>query len=112
MPKKITVRPNEEGTIVITATYKDHAGSSVTPQTMVWKLTDVDGNVVNSRSAVTIAVPTAADKVVLSGDDLPTSGSDRDLILTLEGTYNHSDGAGLKLKESVRFTVNNMVVVT
>jgi len=112
MPKKITVRPNEEGMLAIIATYKDHEGSAVTPVTMAWTLSDVNGTTVNSRSAVAIAVPTAADTIVLNGDDLPTSGSDRELICTFQGTYNHADGNGLKLKESVRFWVENLVVVT
>jgi len=111
MPKRITIRPNEQGMLALTATYKDHAGTAVVPATMNWTLTDVNGTVINSRSSVAIASPTSSDTIALSGSDLPTSGSDRELICTFEGTYNHALGSALPRKESVIFWVADLVEV-
>ena len=110
--KTITVRPNEEGMLAITVAYKDHAGTAVTPATMAWKLTDVNGSVVNSRSSVAVGSLAATNTIVLNGDDLPTNGSDRPLLCTFQGTYNHAIGSALNIKESVRFWVDNLVVVS
>jgi len=112
MPKTITIRPNEKGLLALTATYKDHTGTAVTPATMTWTLTDVNGSVINSRSAVAIASISTSNTIALSGSDLATSGSNRDLICTFQGTYNHALGSALTMKESVRFTVENLVQVT
>jgi len=112
MGKTLSVRANEEGTIVITVAVTDAAGSAVTPDTALWSLTDLDGAAINSRTAVAIAVPAASDDIVLSGDDLPTSGSDRELLLLYYGTYTSTEGAGLPFKEQVRFWVNDLKAVT
>ena len=112
MGKILSVRANEEGTIVITAAYTDAAGASVVPDTANWSLTDLDGTAVNSRTAVSIVTPAATNDIVLSGDDLPTSGSDRELLLLVYGTYTSTEGAGKPFREQVRFWVNDLKAIT
>ncbi len=111
--KTITVRPNEQGMLAVTVAYKDHAGTAVIPATMAWKLTSVNGtSVINSRSSVSVASLSTTNTVVLNGSDLPTNGSDRPLLLTFQGTYNHAIGSALNIKESVRFWVDDLKVVS
>ena len=77
----------------------------VTPQSATWTLTDAAGNVVNSRSAVSIT-PASTIVVVLSGNDLSiTAGDDGRRALLLEWVYDSSLGRDLPGKEVVYFTI-------
>ena len=112
MGKMLSVRANEEGTIVITAAVTDAAGAAVAPTTMLYTLTDLDGTVINSVEDENIGTPEASEDIVLSGDDLPTDGSDRELLLLVYGTYTSTEGAGLPFNEQVRFWVNDLKAVS
>ncbi len=113
MPAIISAAAREGSTFVITCAFKDETGTAVSPTTMTWTLTDTNNNVINSREDVAISSPTSSENIVLGGSDLPilTGGSDRILILTLEGTYTSANGSGLALKEQVRFTVKDLAAV-
>ncbi len=105
MRKMLEVRANEEGTIVITATVTDASGTLVNPDTMFYTLTDLDGTVINTVEDTEIVGATSSEDIVLSGNDLLTSGSDRRLILLTYGTYTSTEGAGLPFNEEVGFWV-------
>jgi hypothetical protein len=111
MPSVISAAAREGSTYVITCAFKDETGTAVSPTTMSWSLTDTDGVVINSRTDVAISSPSASENIVLGGSDLPIIDGDRILILTLEGTYTSANGAGLALKEQVRFTVKDLTAV-
>lgn len=73
---------NEEGHYTITVS------CSFTPNTFKWGLRDEDGNVINSRSSVAIAVPSTSNLIELDGDDLAISNPKKPLrYVTVYGTY-------------------------
>lgn len=107
---KLTIEAVEQSTYVITATFTDETGAAVTPNVLTWTLTDRNGTVINSRSAVSIT-PGASVQIVLSGDDLDFSGADALRLLTVEGTYNSSLGNNLPLKEEAEFVIRGLAAV-
>ena len=112
MPTTLTTHAVERSTFVVTASFTDENGEPVTPTTLQWTLTDLEGNVINNRSQVSIT-PSSTVDIVLSGDDLALQGDSPEMrVLTIEGTYNSTLGTGLPLKESVKFIVDNLVAVS
>lgn len=114
MPTVLTTKANERGSYLITVTFKDHNNVSVTPNAgLTWTLTDANGTVVNSRSAVAVS-SAATVKILLTGLDLAVGdgllGTERHLLL--EGTYNSDEGNNLPLKEQINFTINNLTKLT
>lgn len=110
----VTNNPLEEATFAVTfGPFTDETGASVTPQSATWTLTDNAGNVVNSRSAVSIT-PASTIVVLLSGDDLAllTTYSGQQRALLLEWVYDSSLGSDLPGKEVVYFTITPLAGVT
>lgn len=111
----MTVLPTvaaEEGTYVISLTFKDEDGTALTPTTLTWTLTDEDGTVVNSRSGVAASVA-ATINIVLSGDDLALSDAKkRRRCVSVSGTYTSTYGAALPLKDEIWFTIRDLLKVT
>jgi hypothetical protein len=104
----------EEGVYAITRTFVDQVGTAFTPNAgLNWTLTDTAGNVVNSRSAVSIT-PGTSVTVVLSGDDLAllTTYAGRRRVLIIEGTYSGSLGTNLPFKFEAKFDIQDLVKVT
>jgi hypothetical protein len=113
MPIQATVDAVEKSTYVVNFSFLDENNNPTTPVSVVWSLTDMQGNVINSRSKV-FTPPYQTVTVVLSGNDLEIlSGNDLgQRALTVEATYNSTLGAGLYLKEELDFKVVNLVEVT
>lgn len=95
--------------------WTDAIGQTVTPDSLTWTLSTVDGSIINSREEVA-ATPAAEVVIVLSGDDLafqvgesPTSKQWR--IVTIEGEYDSSIGSGLALRDEYRFLLCPLVAV-
>lgn len=112
MPTELQLHATERSTIAIRVTITDEAGASLTPTTLKWTLTDANGAVVNSRSAV-IVTPAATVVIVLTDADLSLaalSGTTRYLLI--EGTYTSSLGTGLALRDQLTFTIDDLVKVT
>lgn len=102
----------EEGTYIIEVGFTDEEGDSVVPDNgLTWTLTDVDGNVINSRSNVAIA-SAATINIVLSGNDLAISNNGRKRVVTIQGAYDSDLGSNLPLKAEVRFTIADLLMVT
>lgn len=101
----------EKSTYVITIEFTDESGDPVTPNTVTWTLSDVYGAIINSREDVTLT-PTATGTIVLSGDDLVVTNYSVERVLTVAGTYDSTYGSDLPFKDSVRFDLDNLVVVT
>ena len=113
MPTNLTTRAQEESSYTITAAFTDEDGSAVTPSSVTWTLTDTYGNVINSRSGVSVTPGTSVD-ITLSGDDLAISesGDFINRILTVEAVYDSSYGTDLPLKDSATFQIDNLKAVT
>lgn len=109
----LTKRATEQSTYVITLSYLDSAGSAVTPDSVTWTLTDLDGTVINSREDVAIGSPSTTNDIVLSGDDLQIGTNDNGgRIITIEGVYDSDEGNNLPLKEVAKFYVDALKVVS
>lgn len=103
----------EESTYAITISFTDDTGAAVVPTSATWTLTDAQGTVVNSRSAVTISSLAASKTIVLSANDLSLAGYfGKDRILTVEAVYTSSLGSGLPMKQEVRFTITDLLNVS
>ncbi len=110
MPTTISTKARDKSTFVVTAAFKDAAGAAVSPSAVTWTLMDADGDVVNSRTAVSVAPGTSVD-IVLSGEDLDyADGAVR--VLLIEATYTSTEGADLPLKETVTFTIEDLLGVS
>jgi len=115
MAQKLNTHAEEEGTYVITATFKDEDGNAEDVKTAKWSLTDRDGTVINSRSDVAISTPTSSEDIVLSGNDLALQSGETNLgirILIVEATYDSDLGSDLPLKGEAEFIIDNLVKVT
>jgi len=109
----LTTRAKEESTYIITVAIEDEDGNAVAPSTMYWTLTDADGTVINSRSAVEIAIPESSNDIVLTGDDLAvTESGDAVRELAVWGTYDSDAGVGLSFSDAIRFVVDQIVGIT
>ena len=107
---ELTVQATNEGTYIVTGTYKDEAGDAVTPQTMTWSLTDENGKVINSRDATSIT-PSTSNSVVLSGDDINKDKGGIHRVFIFDGTYNSvTYGNGLVLRGQASFDIGPWVV--
>ncbi len=103
----------EDGTYVITARFTDENSAAVVPSAITWTLLGLDGNVINSRTKVAVAVPATTISVVLSGNDLALTASDSgDRRLLVEATYTSSLGTGLPLKKEYNFSIDNLAGVS
>lgn len=101
----------ENGTIVLDVSFLDEDGIAVIPATIAWTLTDDVGTIINSRHAVSVAVPAAAIHIVITGDDAAIL-SDTDQgkrVVLLEWTYNSTLGAGLAATDEILFSVRDTV---
>ena len=106
----LTVTATESSTYIVNATFTDEEGDPLTPTSLTWTLTDDEGNVINSRSAVVVSSPASSNDIVLSGDDLDPGDSEQaDLIFTTNATYNSSLGSGLPLVAQCKIPVSGLV---
>lgn len=112
MAINLNVSFNEGGSGSIGFTFIDLSGDSVTPNTFVYTLTEMDGTVINSRSLVSVT-PAATTFVVLQGDDLPNPGGIPLKLITISGTYDSLVGGNsfpnLPFNEEYNFNVNELI---
>ena len=105
---ELMARAVEQSTFAITMAFTDSSGTAVIPDSLSWTLVDINGNVMNSREDVVVAVPAASTVITLSGDDLAIPDSSaKERILLCTGTYTSDLGSGLPLKESVKFFIED-----
>ena len=116
MIQTLSDKANEESTYIITCNFVDEDDTAVIPDTLSWTLTDLDGTVINSRSNVSVAVPTASYDIVLYGDDLAMQTGETSQTagrkLTISATYTSDAGTGLPLKDEVIFFIENFTNVS
>jgi hypothetical protein len=106
MPIKLSAA-NEKSSYFVTVSFTDEEGQAVTPDTLIWTLTDSNGNVVNDREDVEIT-PDTSVTIVLSGDDLPHAPYPGSLYLLVEATYTSSLGSDLPLVDEAEIPVTNL----
>jgi hypothetical protein len=111
MPTVLTTSAEEESTYIVNAGFKDENGDDVTPDSITWSLVDVDGNYINSRQDVSIAVPDSDVDIVLSGDDLVIQTGEAGVTkryLVVKATYDSDVGSDLPLNDYAVFPINDL----
>jgi hypothetical protein len=112
----LSVHAVEKSTYIVTATFKDEDEVLVVPNIITWTLTDESGNVIHSRTDVSVAVPLSTINSLLQGLDLAmqtleTAGT-VGRVMTVNATYNSTLGGNRPLKGEVKFFVDNLLKVT
>lgn len=94
-----------------TIAFMDEFGAAVTPTVLHWKLTDMFGNVINSRSQVEVASPGTSLALALAGADLDALGNDVvSRLITVWGTYTSTAfGAGMTFLFQAKFNIQPRV---
>jgi len=107
MPIHIQEPAIEGSSYEISIDWTDENGDSVTPTAMAWTLMDKDGNIINSRDAVAIGVPSSTEVIFLSGDDLMCDGNaETTRYVYWSGTYTSAvHGAGKPLIDISSFDI-------
>lgn len=102
----------EESTVAFQVSFTDESSppQPMSPTTLNWSLYDINGNVINSRSLVSIT-PAETVTIVLSGNDLQLTSAPNQRRLVLRGTYSSSLGSGLPLVEQIHFLVEDVTGV-
>ena len=108
MPR-VTFYADQGSSAIVTATFTLR-GLPLTPYSLRWTLTDELGDVINLRKDVSIPSGPSVP-IVLTGQDLAILSPFDNLIriLTVEGLYDSTDGAGLTLAGEFRFGINKLV---
>lgn len=101
----------EESTYIISFTFKDESENLVIPNLVTWTLSDIDGNIINSREDVSIT-PATTVNVVLTGDDLSIGSNGIKRIVDLYATYDSMYGSDLKLRSSASFYIKDITTVS
>ncbi len=117
-----SVRPPEGGTIKFTCTAVDAQGNAVTPSSITWRHTTVDGGTEINTAARTYPVsltPGTSIDLVLSGADLQILASEHtageEIVwrqVTFEWVYDSTEGSGLTGKKVVEYPIRNVMAIT
>jgi len=85
--------------------YTVTVGTTFTPVTLTWRLMDEDETVINSRTTVSVAVPSTSNTIKVSGADLalPDSKKARRYLLT-KGT----DASGAPFADACSFDIEDL----
>ena len=94
-----------------TVEFINEDGAAFTPSALYWKLTDVRGNVINSRTQVTVGSPSTSLTFALTGNDLTVLGDNPVArIITVWGTYvSTTYGAGMTFSFQAVFNIQPRV---
>ena len=97
----------------ISITFTDEVPISVAPTAATWTLTDMDGNVINGRDAVTIASPTTTETITLTGTDTTIiAGQTNARMLLAEWTYNSTHGNNRIGKKQAIIVIDDLLHIT
>jgi len=104
---------NEQSSYWVAVDFLDESNNAMAPDVATWTLTDLAGNLINSREDVSIVTPETDEAIELTGDDLVVDGNDIvQRILTIEGTYTSvTYGASKPFKFQIKFPIEPVVIV-
>ena len=116
MPLKLIGKATEKSSIGVKWTFTKADGSDAIVTALTWTLTDIDGNVINSRQGVVVSTPQPSETVILSGNDLVLQDQSNDYelrVMTIEAMYDPENGdEDVPLKESAEFPVYNLRAIS
>lgn len=107
---KLSKLAPEEGTFVVVASFFDEDDAAVTPTSVLWTLTDSNGNVINNRENISVTPGTSVN-IVLYGDDLKITNREVTRIVTVKIVYDSDYGTGLPMKKQCMFQIEDDVEV-
>ena len=102
---------DEESTGVFKTTFRDTAGNLVTPTSVNWDLTALDGTVIAYNQSETPANPLY---ITISGSNtriLEGEASFGERLLTIRAVYNSDRGNNLPNNKQYRFRVRNLKLI-
>lgn len=114
MPTTLVTKAEEQSTYVVQVDFADEDGNAVVPDSIYWKLTDSDGNVINSRNSVSVT-PASTIYITLEGDDLQVvtgKGSNKKRVLTVWGVYDSDLLTDAPFKDSCAFFLKDLAAVS
>ena len=108
----LSERAKEESTYIIRVDFYDESSPplEMTPNSIYWTLVTLEGDIINSRSKVSVT-PASTVYLVLKGDDLAMDGSSETITreVRISGSYDSAYGTGLPYNDAVRFEIINIV---
>lgn len=105
----LTTTANESSVYFIQVAFTDEDGSSVTPNSAAYTLTDRSGNVINSLSSVAVTSLATSIDIVLTATSLAIGANGQVRILNVEYTYDSTLGSGLTAYAEAQFTIEDLV---
>ena len=113
MPTRLTTRAPEKGTYIVTVAFTDESGDAVVPDSITWRLTDMNGNVINSRSTVSIVSPATSNNIVLSSNDLEvTDPTNTRRKVSVYAVVDLDVGNNYPIRDEVEFEIDNFIGVS
>jgi hypothetical protein len=117
MPTELTTTSDhavEGSTFAIDAVFTDEEDVALTPDTLTYSLSDVNGNIINELEDVEVSDPSSSETIVLSGDDLGIPSWERLnasesyvlRVLTIEGTYSGDLGDNKPFRDQLTFAID------
>ncbi len=114
MAIELSTNAKERSTYRLTVTFFDERTPpvAVTPNSITWTLSDINGTVINSREDVSVT-PASTVNIILRGDDLALDSAayNADRIVTVKATYDSTAGSDLPLNEEIRFSIDDLQVI-
>lgn len=113
MPTTITrKKATDKSTFPITVKLNDGdtPPQPLTPKSVTWTLTNIEGRIINNREEQAVTPPASEFEVVLFGDDL-NYGDGAERVLLIEAVYDSDQGSDLPLRDQCRFEIENLVGV-
>lgn len=109
----LTTPANEQSVYWVTIGFLDEDNNAMAPDVATWTLTDLEGNIINSKEDEPITTPDTEETLEFSGDDLAVDGNDIvQRLITLEGTYTSVNyGASKPFKFQIQFPIEPTIIV-
>jgi hypothetical protein len=100
----------EGNTYVITYSFIDETGVTMTPFLANWSLRNNLGAIVNNRSVVSIVTPATSGTIILTKDDLIyEENSSTFRTFTLSAVYNGNYGSVSTVIEEAQFNIEPLI---
>ena len=110
MPAVISTHARERGHYTVSITFYDEDNALVTPTNLLWTLTDMDGNVINNRDAVTVTPSESTENDILgSADTVIVAGQINERLFLAEWIYNSTYGTGITSKKQAIIVIDDIL---
>ena len=116
MPTYLTTKAIEKGTYGINVSFYDENSASMTPNSIYWTLTNIDGTVINNHSMDGISSVQASIDIVLTSLDLQISSGSylnyETRVIALTYLYNSDLGNNLPATDRIKFDIINLSAIS